>query len=108
MSKFRVSRFLKRDLVVRVNYLNDKGVITNARKLFKFYPQDNTATDGWYETEDKVLMDSLKDLSEQIPFTQSAEEGLKKDGVAYEYAYCPSCGGKKVRKLKYHLFEVVD
>lgn len=107
MSKFRVSRFLKRDLVVRVSFLNDSGMITNQRKLFKFYPSDSI-DDGWYETDDEVLLASLKELSEQIPYSQKAEDGLKADNVSYEYAYCPSCGGKKVRKLKYSLFEVID
>nr|DAT61423.1 MAG TPA: hypothetical protein [Caudoviricetes sp.] len=32
MSKFRVARFLQRDLVVRVNFLNERGIIQNQRK----------------------------------------------------------------------------
>lgn len=108
MSKFRVSRSLERDLVVRVNFLNDKGIIVNTRKLFKFYPEDDMSNDGWYETTDEVLLTSIKELTEQIPYTETAEKGLQNAKVSYEYAYCPSCGGKRVRKLKYHLFEVVD
>ena len=107
MSKFRVARFLQRDIVARVNFLNPQGLIQNSRKKIDFYPS-GSIDDGWYETEDKVLIESLKDLYEQIPFSQEAEEGFKKDNVPYEYAYCPSCGGKKVRKLKYSLFEVVE
>ena len=87
MSKFRVSRFLKRDLVARVSFLNDKG---------------------WYETTDEVLLASLKEQTEQLPYSPETEAGLKQDKVEYEYAYCASCGGKKVRKLKYNLFEVIE
>lgn len=108
MSKFRVSRFLKRDLVARVSFLNDKGIIQNSRKFFEFYPSDNQESEGWYETTDKVLLASLKEQTEQLPYSPETEAGLKQDGVEYEYAYCASCGGKKVRKLKYNLFEVVE
>lgn len=108
MSKFRVSRFLERDLVVRVSFLNTNGIITNTRKLFKFYPEDDMSNDGWYETTDEVLLASIKELTEQIPYTEKAEQSLKQADVTYDYAYCPSCGGKRVRKLKYNLFEVVD
>ena len=108
MSKFRVSRFLQRDLVVRVNFLNDKGIIQNQRKFFEFYPNNNQENDGWYETTDQVLLDSLKEATEQLPYSAETEAGLKRDNVQYEYAYCASCGGNKVRKLKYSLFEVVD
>ena len=61
MSKFRVSRFLKRDLVVRVNFLNDKDIIQNSRKLFEFYPNSSQETEGWYETDDEVLLQSLEE-----------------------------------------------
>lgn len=108
MSKFRVSRFLQRDLVVRVNFLTDKGIIQNQRKFFEFYPNNNQESDGWYETTDQVLLDSIKEATEQLPYSPETEAGLKRDNVKYEYAYCPTCGGKKVRKLKYNMFEVVD
>lgn len=108
MSKFRVSRFLKRDLVARVSFLNDKGIIQNSRKFFEFYPGDNQENEGWYETTDEVLLASLKEQTEQLPYSPETEAGLKQDKVEYEYAYCASCGGKKVRKLKYNLFEVIE
>lgn len=108
MSKFRVSRFLKRDLVVRVSFLSDTGIITNARKQFAFYPSGNIEDEGWYETTDEVLLQSLKDLKEQLPYSADTEQGLINDNVQYEYAYCASCGGKKIRKLEYHLFEVIE
>ena len=54
MSKFRVARFLNRDLVVRVNFLNDKSIIQNQRKYFEFYPGNDSENDGWYETTDQV------------------------------------------------------
>lgn len=103
--KFRVSRFLKRDLVARVSYTKD-GFIQNKRKLFEFYPSGKASDDGWYETDDEVLVTSLEELTEQLPYTVEAEEGLKKDNVSYEYRYCASCGGRKAKKLEYHLFEV--
>lgn len=106
MVQFRVSRFLKRDLVVRVNSVNDKGLISNSRKLFEFYPGGDTETDGWYETSDEVLIDSIRNLKETIPFSANAERGLQQDGVVYEYTYCKSCGNKRVKKLEYNLFEV--
>lgn len=105
--KFRVSRFLKRDLVVRVNFTKD-GYIQSNRKLFEFYPSGKADDEGWYETTDEILVGSLRGLTEQLPYTPEAEAGLKKDGVSYEYAYCASCGGHKVRKLEYHLFEVTE
>ena len=55
----------------------------------------------------EVLLQSLEEVTEQLPFSTETEAGLKQDGVPYEYAYCASCGGKKVRKLKYKMFEVV-
>lgn len=108
MSKFRVSRFLQRDLVVRVNFLTEGGIIQNKRKFFEFYPDNNQESEGWYETTDQVLLGSLKEATEELPFTPEVEAGLKRDNVKYEYSYCASCGGKKVRKLKYNLFEVVE
>lgn len=108
MSKFRIARFLKRDLVARVNFLNSSGIISNQRKYFEFYPGNNSENDGWYETTDQVLIESLKEATEQLPYSPETEAGLKKDKVDYEYAYCASCGGKKVRKLKYSLFEVIE
>lgn len=108
MSKFRISRFLQRDLVVRVNFLSDTGIITSARKQFAFYPSGDPTDEGWYETSDEVLLQSLKELKEQLPYSQEIEDGLIRDNVPYEYAYCASCGGKKIRKLEYHLFEVIE
>lgn len=105
--KFRVSRFLKRDLVVRVNSLNNDGIISNSRKLFEFHPTGKATDEGWYETTDEVLLESIKDLSEQIPFSPQAEQGLKQDGITYKYAYCKSCGNSRIKKLEYKLFEVV-
>lgn len=107
MAKFRIARFLKRDLVVRVTF-NNNGIATSQRKLFEFYPSKKVEDEGWYETTDQVLIESLKDQKEQLPYSPQNEAGLKRDGVDYEYAYCPSCGNKKVRKLEYHLFEVID
>lgn len=107
MSKFRVARFLKRDLVVRVNFLNERGIIQNSRRKIDFYPSGKVTDEGWYETTDEVLIASLKELTEQLPYSEEVEKGLKNDGVPYEYTYCASCGNKKVRKLQYNLFEVV-
>lgn len=104
--KFRISRFLKRDLVVRVNSLNEDGIITNQRKLFEFHPTGKATDEGWYETTDEVLVESIRDLKEQIPFSPHAEQGLKQDAVPYDYAYCQSCGNSRVKKLEYNLFEV--
>ena len=61
MSKFRVARFLQRDLVVRVNFLNERGIIQNRRKFFGFYPDNNQESNGWYTTTDQVLLESIKD-----------------------------------------------
>lgn len=106
MAKFRVSRFLKRDIVVRVNFLNAKGVIQNQRKYIEFDPDGSK--DGWYETDDEILIKSLKEKTEQLPFSSEVEQGLKDNNINYTYAYCPSCGGKKVTKLQYNLVEVVE
>lgn len=107
MSRFRVSRHLKRDIVVRVSFTDDKGVITNRRKLFEYYPNGEVG-EGWYETNDKVLLAELKDKHETLPYSAVVEEGLRQDGVDFDYAYCASCGGNKVRKLRYMLFEVEE
>lgn len=105
--KFRISRFLKRDLVVRVNSLNANGIVTNSRKLFEFYPSGKSTDEGWYETTDEVLIESIKELKEQIPFSPQAEQGFKQDNIDYDYAYCKSCGNSRIKKLEYKLFEVV-
>lgn len=107
MAKFRIQRFLKRDIVVRINYTNG-NVAVSQRKLFEFYPSGKTEDEGWYETTDQVLIDSLKEQTETLPYSPQNEEGLKRAGIAYEYAYCAACGNKRVRKLEYHLFEVID
>ena len=78
MSKFRVSRFLKRDLVARVSFLNDKGIIQNSRKFFEFYPSDNQESEGWYETTDEVLLASLKEQTEQLPYSPPSYHYLTK------------------------------
>lgn len=106
MAKFRVSRFLKRDIVVRVNFLNDRGIVQNQRRYIEFNPDGSK--DGWYETNDKVLIESLKEKTEQLPFSSEVENSLKENNIDYTYAYCPSCGGKKVTKLQYNLLEVVE
>ena len=99
---------MERDLAERLTLLSDYVIIGITINLFYFYPEDDMSNDGWYETTDEVLLTSLKELTEQIPYTEKAEQGLQNANVHYEYAYCPSCGGKRVRKLKYHLFEVVE
>ena len=68
MSKFRVARFLQRDLVVRVNFLNERGIIQNQRKFFEFYPDNNQESNGWYSTTDQVLLESIKEATEQTTF----------------------------------------
>lgn len=105
MARFRVKRHLKRDVVASLSYLY-KGVVTQKRRLVEYSPADSE--DGWLETQDEVLLDSLKSQYEELPYSPAMEDGLKSNGVDYEYSYCPSCGGRKVRKLRYYLFEVED
>lgn len=57
--------------------------------------------------EDQTLLEELKGVTESEKYTEGKEAALKRCGIPYEIVYCKSCGGR-IRKLKYHLVEVVE
>lgn len=57
--------------------------------------------------EDKLLFEELKGAVETEKYSEAKENALKAANVPYEVVYCKSCGGR-VRKLKYHIVEVVE
>lgn len=106
---FRISRFLKRDLVVRVNSLEDgSNVVRSSRRLYEFNPTRKKEDEGWYETTDGVLIDSLRNQTETLPWSRHTEAGLERDNVEFEYTFCASCGNNRVKKIQYHLFEIYE
>lgn len=57
--------------------------------------------------EDKTLLSELKNATETEKYTEAKEAALIDAGVSYETVMCKSCGGR-VKKLKYHIVEVVE
>lgn len=52
-----------------------------------------------YETDDKVMYESLLEAEERVRFTPQKEQALQ--GTSYRKEACKSCGGR-VLKLIYH------
>lgn len=57
--------------------------------------------------EDQTLLNELKAVTDTEKYTPEREAVLKAAGIDYEIISCRSCGGR-VKKLKYHLVEVVE
>ena len=57
--------------------------------------------------EDRTLLNELKNVTETEKYSEAKEAALKRCGIPYETVYCKSCGGR-VKKLKYHIVEVVE
>lgn len=60
-----------------------------------------------YETDDAATIQYLKEKVQKVKHTQAIENALKDNNIEYEVEYCRSCGGR-VRKIKYHLIEVIE
>lgn len=56
---------------------------------------------------DTLLLEELKKATLRVKYSPEYEEILKKCGARYEVKLCPSCGGR-VRKIEYHIVEVVE
>ena len=57
--------------------------------------------------EDQTLLKELQNVTETEKYTEAKEAALKASNIPYETVYCKSCGGR-VKKLKYHIVEVVE
>ena len=53
------------------------------------------------------LLDSLKEATTKVRWSQELENALKACGAQYSVQMCPSCGGR-VKKIEYHVVEVVE
>ena len=60
-----------------------------------------------YETDDVATIAYLKEKTQLVKYKESIENALKDANVDYEVEYCRSCGGR-VKKIKYHLIEVIE
>lgn len=60
-----------------------------------------------YETDDEVLITSLKRLTQRFPNSASNKEWLEKAGVPSTLVPCQACGGR-VMKLEVHHFSVKE
>lgn len=72
MAKFRIQRFLKRDIIARVNYTNG-NVAVSQRKLFEFYPSGKA---GWEVTMNKRTIEFTEERLEDKQYIKQAK--LKK------------------------------
>ncbi len=60
-----------------------------------------------YETDDVATIAYLKEKTQTVKYKESIENALKDANIDYEVEFCRSCGGR-VKKIKYHLIEVVE
>lgn len=60
-----------------------------------------------YETQDEVLIESLKRLTGRYPNLASNKEWLDSLDVAYDIVPCQACGGR-VLKLQVNYFELEE
>ncbi|MHC5215202.1 hypothetical protein ACYSNR_00935 [Enterococcus sp. LJL128] len=60
-----------------------------------------------YETDDELLIKSLTDATKEKGHSSELEEHLIAHNIPYEITSCKSCGGR-VKKLKYHIVEVIN
>lgn len=58
-----------------------------------------------YETDDKVMADSLANFTERKQFTPSLERSLQEHNCKYKVELCRVCGGKK-RFIDFYPVEV--
>ena len=49
----------------------------------------------------------LKEKTQTVKYKESIENALKDANIDYEIEFCRSCGGR-VKKIKYHLIEVIE
>lgn len=60
-----------------------------------------------YETDDVATIAYLKEKMQTVKYKESIENALKSANIDYEIEFCRSCGGR-VKKIKYHLIEVIE
>lgn len=58
-------------------------------------------------TDDVALVNSLRNAKTKKRYTPELEDLLAKTGADYQVVMCKACGGK-VRKLEYHVVEVIE
>lgn len=56
---------------------------------------------------DTTLFESIDGATTRIKYTEAFENALKACGARYKVKMCPSCGGR-VKKIEYHVVEVVE
>lgn len=57
--------------------------------------------------DDPVLVESLKKATSIKPYSDELKDSLEECGAKYKVNMCPSCGGR-VKKIEFHLVEVVE
>lgn len=60
-----------------------------------------------YETDDDLLIKSLREATKEKGYSKQLEDHLTAHNIPFEETICKSCGGR-VKKLKYHIVEVID
>lgn len=53
------------------------------------------------------LLDALKEATTKTRWSRELEEAMKAMNVNYRVIQCPTCGGR-VKKIEYHVVEVVE
>lgn len=82
------------------------SVIKNVRGI-PTYGHERLFPGKVYETDDKLLLESLSKATKEKQYSPQLEEHLKSHNIPYEVTSCKSCGGR-VKKLKYHVIEVIE
>lgn len=57
--------------------------------------------------DDTTLFESIDGATTRVKYTEAFENALKNCGARYKVKMCPSCGGR-VKKIEYHVVEVVE
>lgn len=81
--------------------------VVNGKRIAVYKPRRFLPGKKYEVPDDPVFIQSLKNCKQKVKYTPETEATLKECGSSYEVVYCKSCGGR-VRKIEYHVIEVVE
>lgn len=89
------------DTPVNLNVVTRENGVT-AYKRMRLNPGKKYAI-----PDDKTLFQSITEATTRIRYSEAFIKALDDCHARYEVKMCPSCGGR-VKKIEYHLVEVVE
>lgn len=104
MAEYRLNKAEKVQVTIN-NVAVTKEI--NGKKVVTYSNYIRLAPGKIYKTDDEAMLNFFRAYKRKVRYNAELEKALKENNVPYELEMCRSCGGK-VKKISYHMVEVME